>query len=242
MAIGSLSRMSRAALIALGAVTILAAGCSSSGTTGIGSSDVVRIRTVDTVPNSGNAAININNGTVAGSQTFFSGTDYRFLEPGNATVTFTFDVNTTTYESIPTNVLGGQTYSVLVMGRADITDPSDPRYPIATIVQDNQAATASGTADLRVVLAGPDAGGVDVIVNGTTVASNVAYEAVVPYANYPAGTINVSIVNHASHAVLVPTTPVSAGTGHSVTAFLVEPTEPAGATVATYALDTLTDF
>ncbi|HEY3330329.1 MAG TPA: DUF4397 domain-containing protein [Capsulimonadaceae bacterium] len=242
MATGRLTRFSRVALIALGAIAMLTAGCGSTTSTGIGASDIVRIRTVDTVPNGGNAAININNGTVAGSQTFFSGSDYRFLQPGAATVTFTFDVNTTTYQSVPETLLGATTYSAIVFGRTDVTDSADARFPSAIVAQDHQTAAAAGTADLRIIIAAPDAPNVDVLVNGAVVASNVAFKTVVPYANYPAGSVSVSIVNHATSAVLVAATPVTLGTGHSVSAYFVEPTVKTTVAAPTYQISTLVDF
>ena len=97
-------------------------------------------------------------------------------------------------------------------------------------------------AAVVVIAAAPDAAPVDILVNGAVAASNVTYQTIVPYASFPSGTLQVSVVDHGTGASLVPATPVVARSGHSVTAILTEPTVKTVTVAPVYQINSAVDF
>ncbi|WP_345817528.1 DUF4397 domain-containing protein (plasmid) [Paraburkholderia sp. PREW-6R] len=63
----------------------------------------------------------------------------------------------------------------------------------ALLAADDTSPAASGQARLRVIHASPDAGPVDILVNGQVVLSNVAFGTISNYLTVPAGTYTVQV-------------------------------------------------
>jgi hypothetical protein len=63
----------------------------------------------------------------------------------------------------------------------------------ALLANDENSPAATGQARLRVIHASPDAGPVDILVNGQVVLSNVAFGSISSYLTLPAGTYKVQV-------------------------------------------------
>src|SRR5579883_718895 len=158
------------ALIA--AVLCVVTGCTSNSRNG----NVAEIRTVDACPNGGNANVFINEGTASGVQTFFQASPYLFIGSGTAGFQFTLSaapgVNFTAANEA---IAAGGVYSAVIVGRADVTDEIDARFPKLLFVQDDTGSVPAGSAAVRVLNAAPDSPNVDLVVDGTAKVSNISY-------------------------------------------------------------------
>jgi len=166
-------------------------------------------------------------------------------------------------------------YTTYLIGRADVLPLTiahvDPRF-LQTVVAGDKGAAAnyqasasgsvtavytdppSGQANIRILNGAPDAGPVDVLINGKAAFTGVAYPALpsgvtgpnaaaVPavnpataYAALPSGTLSVQINAAGTSTVLVPPTSIGVGSGQSYTIIVTET-----AATPTYSLATETD-
>lgn len=206
----------------LGGAALLA-GCGGSGSSNSASPQV---RAVNALSNGGNATIFVNGTTVSGSQSYFSASGYQSLGNAASSVTFTLSgvSSGTSFPPVTANLLIGNYYSAILVGRADITAPVDPRYPSVIVTADTLTTPSSSQAELQIVQAAPDAGGVDILVNGTTVASGAAYKSVSSYFGEPSGNVTVQVSQTGSNTVLVTPQTLSLSSGHVYTIYVVEPT------------------
>jgi hypothetical protein len=227
--------------IALGfaaaALIITLAGCSSSS--GL-SSGADLIRTVDAIPNGGDATIDVNSGTVEGDQTFFTASPYLYINPGPSIFSFVLSTNPAiVYPTVDSTLVGNSHYTAVLTGRADISTATDPRYPQVLVLQDDQTVPPGGNERVRFINTAPDAGAVDVLVNGTALFSGVTYPAATAYVNVPSGTISVSIRQTGTTNIIVPATQVRVPAGGALSLF---GTETAVSPTVTYGVSSVTDF
>ena len=259
-----------AALLGAGAVlaSLLSAGCGSST-----SDPTARIRGVDLSPNAGTAGVLGNSYALGGDLNFGEGSPYLFTGQGVSTFGYTTSTSTpstvtTTYPASPTLQLNtGSFYTAYLIGIAALPDVSvakpDARL-LQTVVTGDKGAAAgytatpyadppSGSANLRILNGAPDAGTVDVLINGKVAFTAVAYPpfptraattdtsdpAVTPVTLYqvvPAGTLSVQVNATGTATVLVPPTNVSVSGGGAYTLVVTEPT-----TTPTYGVYTASD-
>lgn len=271
-----MSKQSRAygalGLIVAGATAL--AGC---GGVGGGSTDTVRVRVVDAATNAATVNVLVNSSSGYGDQSnppvgdvgnfspyLYAGTGtstFSYISsaaPSTTPVTTTTTAGTTTTSSaIPNSVTlaSGKFYTAFVIGRADVL-PTDVKF-LHVVVTDDNTATPSDQAQLRVINAAPDGGPLDILVNGATPAptfAGVTYKIAqgtflsAPYASVPVGTLNVQVNVAGTATALSPTTGTSITTtaGHRYTLIVTEPTAPdasilAPTTLPTYALQLLQD-
>jgi len=249
---------------------LLSAGCGSSG-----SDPTARLRGVDLSPNAGTAGVLGNSYALGGDLSFGQGSgSYLFAGQGISTFGFTTSIGTpsgatTTYPVSPTLQLNNNSfYTAYLIGLAALPDVKpgkpDPRL-LQTVVTGDRGAAAgyvtsspysdppSGQSNVRILNAAPDAGPVDVLINGKPVFINVAYPAfptrvattdttgaavtpVTLYQAVPSGTLSVQVNATGTATVLVPATNVSASGGKAYTIVVTEPT-----TTPTYGLYTSSD-
>lgn len=248
-----------AALLGAGAAlaALLSAGCGSSG-----SDPTARIRGVDLSPNAGTAGVLANSYALGGDQNFGEGSPYLFSGQGVSTFGFTTSTGTPTgvtitYPPNPTLQLNNNSfYTAYLIGIAALPDVSaakpDPRL-LQTVVAGDRGAAAgytagvaysdppSGSANLRLLNGAPDAGPVDVLINGKVAFTAVSYPvlptraattdstapAVNPVTLYqavPSGTLSVQVNATGTAKALVPATNVSVSGGDAYTLVVTEPT------------------
>ena len=193
----------------------LISGCSSSS----GSSTL--LRTVDTV-SSGTASTYLNGTLFAPAQTYVEASEYISVSSATDALTFTLSsAPSGTFAPVEEPIGSGSLYTAIIFGRADITNPTDIRYPRMSVVQDDRTSPGSGNSRVRVVHAAPDGVAYDVTINGTNEATNVGYTSVSGYNDISAGAEVISVENTGT------TTPVVTGTfsfnaGQLYTIFIVE--------------------
>ena len=204
--------------------TALLAGCGGGGSSNnIGSSP--QIRAVNAISNGGSGTISVNNSVVSGSQGYFGASSYQSLGSPASLVTYSLSAASgITYPSVTANFSVGNFYSVILVGRADITTASDPRYPSVIITSDTFTTLSSGQAALRIVQAAPDAGAVDVLVNNVAAASGAAYKSVSGDIGEGSGNLTVQVNQAGTNTILVSPQTISVTGGHVYTVYVVEPT------------------
>ena len=213
----------RAVLLALTAVggAALLSGCGSSGTTNNGSGAL--IRAIDTSANGGTTAVFVNSSQV-GTQSYFGGTSYQNEAAGLDSATFSLSATSgTTYPVLTQSFLAGEYYSLILVGRSDVTSPADPRYPTLIATQDTFTTASTSQAAVRVVGAAPDLGPVDVLVNGSVVAGGAAYKSVSSLVTAPSGGVSVQVNTAGTTAAVVPAQTINLTAGHVYTFYVVEP-------------------
>ncbi|HEX5323181.1 MAG TPA: DUF4397 domain-containing protein [Capsulimonadaceae bacterium] len=195
-------------------------GCSSNSP----NSNVAEIRAVDACSNGGTATIIINEGTAAGQQTFFQASPYLFLQGGAAGFQFTLTGPPAGTFAAPNEVIAaGGVYSAVMIGRADVTDEIDARFPKLVFLQDNTGRIAGGSAGLRVLNAAPDSPNVDLVVDGAVVASNTSYAHNSGYVSVPPGGRSVQVNQAGTSTVLAGPQNISLAVGKHYTIYFVEP-------------------
>ena len=260
----------RGALVALAAIAgvLVSAGCGSSSST-----DSAHVRAVNVASSAGNAAVTVNGGAIDGNMAFGQISNYNFIGQSSSLFGFTTSVTFPTPTTLPVGptltLSTGSFYTGYLIGRADAAiKTTDPRF-LQSVVTGDRGASASytpslpytppptGSANIRILNAAPDAGPVDVLINGRTAYAAVAYPRfpTVPPGS-PAGTPTPAVnpvtaylavsasaptiqVNAAGTAtVLVPTTPLSVSSGNVYTVLITEPTITP---TTTYGLQTVPD-
>lgn len=248
---------------------LLSAGCGSTT-----SDPSARVRGVDLAPNAGTAGVLANSYAMGGDLNFGQGSSYIYAGQGVATFGFTTSAATppgvtATYPLNSTLQINNNSfYTAYLIGLASLPDISlgkpDPRL-LQTVVTGDKGAAAgytasapytdppSGQANLRILNGAPDAGTVDVLINGKPAFTNVAYPAfptrvaatdttapavppVTLYQAVPSGTLSVQVNAAGKATVLVPPTNISVSGGKAYTVVVTEPV-----TTPTYGLYTSSD-
>jgi len=248
---------------------LLSAGCGSTS-----SDPSARVRGLDLSPTAGTAGVLANSYAMGGDLNFGQGSPYIYAGQGVSTFGFTTSAATplgvtATYPPSSTLPLNNNSfYTAYLIGLTALPDVSlgkpDPRL-LQTVVTGDRGAAAgytaaapysdppSGQANVRILNGAPDAGTVDVLINGKPVFTGVAYPAfptrvastdttapavtpVTLYRAVPSGTLSVQVNASGTSTVLVPATSVSVSGGKAYTLVVTEPT-----TAPTYGLYTASD-
>lgn len=236
----------RAGALALTGASLVAliAGCGS------GSTNAARIRSVDAAVNAGTANIIVNNASAYGDQQPFGQgnntiSPYLYLGTGSTT-SFTYTTSASTSSGVTFNTTTLQLsdnvfYSAYLIGRADVAGNSF----LNVVVTDDSHTVPAGKALIRVLHAAPDAGTINVQVNGAAPGpafSGIAYVTPTssfysaPYVAVSPGTLSVTVTSASGGSTLVPATTVTVSTGSAYTLIVTEPT-----TAPTYALQRVQD-
>jgi hypothetical protein len=247
--------MNRFLCMVAGTLAVFIAGCSGSSSS---SSSVARIRAYDGATQAtGAATIYINSGSANGDQNYEGVSQYLYVNSG--TSTFAWAVNTLTgglVTSFPVVLNSGSVYSAILLGNAD--DQFGSASPILDVTVDDQTAPPSGDANIRIIHDAPDAGPINVYINGNEEQANYAYpgttitgltaaqqEAGTPFSlqNFPytgvaGGSVTIKIVDAGTSATIAGPTTFTVTAGSRYTFFVLEPTvNPA----PTYTLQQITD-
>lgn len=265
------SQQQRGAAIALAAITavLAGAGCGSSSN----STDSSHIRAVNVAVNAGNASVTVNGGAVDGNLAVGQVSKYNFIGKGDSTFGFTTDVALGSLVQLrvgPTLALNnGSYYTGYLIGRTDVTNKNtDPKFLQSVVTGDRGAAVnytlsspyaapPSGSANIRVLNAAPDAGPVDVLINGKIAYAAVAYPVfptvpvsippakiapavnpVTAYIAVPASGQTIQVNAAGTGTVLVTAAPFVISSGNVYTVVITEPTV---VPTLTYGLVTVTD-
>jgi hypothetical protein len=238
----------------LSAAALLLAGCGGTSL----NSNVSRIRAYDgATGTTSTATIYINNGSANGSQNYAAVSSYLYVTSGSSN--FAWAVNNLTGGSVTpfaANLNQGSVYSAILLGRADVEFGSSS--PILDITLDDQTSPPSGDSRIRLIHDAPDAGPVDVYINGTLQQSAYAYPGTTitgltasqialgtpfslqtfAYSNVTSGSIKIQVNEAGTSTVIAGPTSFSVNSGSKYTFFLNEPTvTPA----PTYTLSQITD-
>lgn len=196
---------------AAGAAATLAliplAGCGGNSNTG-----GTQIRAINAIPNGGNANVTAGPTAVATNLAFFNATLYLPTNSVTENVDFTLsDLPTTIFTPLAVPFINGSYYTDTLMGRADITNTSDPRYPTVVNTLDDRTSPQNNDTRVRVINAAPDLGPVDVSIDNPLVTPpvipigvNVPYKTLTAYTETLADTFTVT-------AYLTGTTTIVAG-------------------------------
>ncbi len=235
--------------VALATIAALAAaGCGSSSNT-----DTAHIRSVDVAVNAGNASVTVNGGAVNGNQTFGQMTGYDFVGQGLSTFGFRTDATLLANILLPISTTltlnTGSYYTTYLVGRSDVAGRASSSFLQAVVTGDRGAAAEfsspalyvappSGQAYIRILNAAPDAGPVDVLIDGKPAFPAAAYPAlpkpisgttpaanpVTAYEAFSSSSLTVQINAAGTATVLVPATSVSVSSGNAYTLVVTEPT------------------
>jgi len=209
-------------------------GCSSNSPNG----NVAQIRAVDACSNGGTATIFINEGTAAGTQTFFQASRYLFLQSGAAGFQFTLTAAPNTIFTAPNeSITSGGVYSAVMIGRADVTDEIDARFPKLLFLQDDTGAPAGGSASVRMVNAAPDSPNSDLIVGGAALSSDISYAHNSGYVSVATGSRSVQVNQTGTNTALVGPQNFTFTAGKHYTIYFVEP----DVNTPTFGLELLSD-
>lgn len=227
------ARSLASALIAVVCVAVLA-GCSQNSPNG----NLAHIRTIDAVPNGGQATIFVNEGTATGTQSFFHASPYLFIGSGAAGFQFSLSAQPSiTYTAANQTISNGGIYSVVATGRADITDEIDARYPRLIFLQDSTGSVPANSAALRLVNVAPDSPDVNLVVNGASEATNISYLHNSDYIAVPAGRPTLEVESSGTSTALAGPTAVTLSAGQHYTLYFVEP----DVTTPTFGMQVLSD-
>ena len=205
---------------ALSGIALLS-GCGGGG--GNGSSNA-QLRAIDVSANGGTASISANGSQIGGNQGYSSVSSYQGRSGGPASVTFSLSAASgTPYPALTQNFLAGSYYSLILVGRADVTSPTDPRYPSVIAIQDTFGSSYTSQAAVRLVYAAPDAGPVDVLMNGAVVATGATYKSVSALFSQATGNVTIQVNQTDTGTVLVPLQTIGLSAGQVYTLFVVEP-------------------
>ena len=200
-------------------IACLLSGCGGS----TNSSSFANLKSYDAVPNGGTATVSASGASTA-SLTAFTTSAYVNASAGLESASFTLTgppaITSPTY---PVSLNSGVFYTAIVLGRADVSS-SDSRYPKLVIAGDDQTTPQSADCRIRVVQAAPDAGTVDVLVNGIDTSANTAYSTVTSYSELAAGSETVEVRTSGTSTFIVPSTVFTTLAGHRYTLYVTEPT------------------
>lgn len=208
-------------LSALGEAALLA-GCSGSSSDSSGNAEV---RVVNACSNGGSSTVSVNGSSISSNQNYFSASSYNSKGGGTSSLSFSLSNNSSiSYPAAIQNFLAGNFYSLILVGRADITSPSDPRYPTLIVASDTFTTPSTNQASVRFIHAAPDAGNVDVLINGTTALTNIAYKSIGSYISEPSGNVTFQYNQTGTSTALVSSQTIGLSAGHVYTFYIVEPT------------------
>ncbi len=192
-------------------------GSSNNGTTN------AQVKSYDAIPNGGTAAVTVSGGLNA-TVTAFNGSAYVFATPGLQNASFTLTGPPTfTSPNYATSINSSAYYTAILVGRDDVAS-NDARAPQLVLAGDDQTSPSSADSRIRVVNAAPDAGNVDVLVNGVNTAPNTAYPSFTSYSELAAGSATITVRQTGSATIIVPSTVFSTTAGHRYTIYVTEPT------------------
>ncbi len=224
----------------LSVAALFISGCGGSSL----SPNVSRIRAYDgATGTTAQAAIYINNGSANGDQNYEQVTPYLYVNSGAST--FAWAVNGLTGGAttpFPANLNAGTAYSAILLGRAD--EQFGTSSPILDITADDQTAPPSGDSRYRLIHDAPDAGAVDVYINGQKEKSGYAYPGTTVvgvsqvqlgegtpftlqqfgYSNVAAGSVKVQVNEAGTNTIVAGPTNFSVTAGSRYTFLLLEPT------------------
>jgi hypothetical protein len=227
--------------LALICISGLIAGCSGSSTN---SSSVAQIRTLDETTNGVNVTVLVNNSATFGQQTLTSPTpSYLFINHGLSQFSYTTLEADNTTSNLPTGTSpyisnftlnNGTNYTAYTIGRPDlVTTVTTLPFPYGSmqdvVFPDTHSTPSSGNVNLRFFDAAPDAGtatsGVDITVDGTTVATDVRFGAITNFTSAAAGTHTLNVFKTGTSTSLL-TAPASLtfGAQKAETIIVQEPT------------------
>ncbi len=248
-------RMARGVAVSLVSALSLAllAGCGGSGGT-----DSARLRAVDAATDSGTANILVNSSATYGDQSYFAVSSYFYIGSGSSSFTALANTQSSSTQARTNSysLSDGQFYTAYLVGRPTTALPTNTGFSEILVTNDSKPTLTGNQAAIRVIDAAPDAGGVDVLVNGSAPApsfSGVTFQKAVDntfvgtYIPVPAGTLSVRVNLTGTSKAIIPATTVNVQAGRGYTLLVTEPTAgtaatgTVGGTAPTYALQTTSE-
>ncbi|SDD55256.1 protein of unknown function [Cupriavidus sp. YR651] len=186
---------------------------STVSVTGCGGDDdgpaAARLRVLHASPDAPNVDVFVDGGKVLSNVPYPTVSNYLNVSPGTHRITVNAAGTSTTVLDVSPNLGSGAAYTAIAANFV-----ANIQMLLAT---DRITPAASGQASARVVHAAPDAGPVDIVINGQKALANVPFGAISDYLNLAPGNYIVQ-VNAAgtSTTAIQSVLAVSAGTNYSV--------------------------
>jgi hypothetical protein len=210
-------------------VVLASALVAACGGGGDNNSSPARLRVLHASPDAPNVDVYVDGSKVLSNVPYPTASAYLTVAAGAHEIKVNATGTTTTVIDVKPNLASGGAYTAIAANFvANIQ---------ALLATDETSAAPAGQARVRVIHAAPDAGPVDILVNGAVVLSNVSFGAISSYLTLPAGSYNVQ-VNAAgtSNTAIQATLAVSAGANYSAVAIgsvKTSPTNPLALKVLT---------
>jgi len=144
-----------------------------------------RLRVLHASPDAPNVDVYADGAKVLANVPYPALSQYLSLPAGQHRIQVNAAGTTTTVIDVSPTLVANTAYTAIAAGFLANIEP--------LLATDATTAAPSGQARLRVIHASPDAGPVDVLVNGQVVLSNVAFGAISNYLSVPAGTYTVEV-------------------------------------------------
>ncbi|WP_322029467.1 DUF4397 domain-containing protein [Paraburkholderia sp. J76] len=189
--------------------TILLASCGGGGDDD--NTPGARLRVLHASPDAPAVDVYVDGTKVLSDVTYPTVSSYLNVRAGSHVIKVNAAGTSTTVINVNPSLAAGGAYTAIAANfLANIQ---------ALLATDETTAPPAGQARVRVIHAAPDAGPVDVLVNGQAVLTNVPFGAISNYLTLPAGTYDVK-VNAAgtSTTAIEATLTVAAGTNYSAVA------------------------
>ena len=144
-----------------------------------------RLRVLHASPDAPNVDVYVDGTKVLSNVPYPALSQYLSLPAGQHRIQVNAAGTTTTVIDASPSLGANAAYTAIAAGFLANIEP--------LLATDETAAAATGQARLRVIHASPDAGPVDILVNGQIVLSNVPFGAISNYLSVPAGTYTVQV-------------------------------------------------
>lgn len=156
------------------------AGCGGDSSVSLAS-----LRVLHASPDAPNVDVYVDGTKVLANVPYPTASSYLSLPAGQHRITVNAAGTSTTVIDVSPNLGSGNAYTAIAANFVASIQ--------ALLATDETATAPSGQARVRVIHAAPDAGPVDVLVNGQVVLSNVPFGAISSYLTLPAGSYTVQV-------------------------------------------------
>lgn len=171
-----------------------------------------RLRVLHASPDAPNVDVLVDGNKVLSNVPYSAVSSYLTLTAGTHRITVNAAGTATTVIDVSPTLAADGAYTAIAANFVASIQP--------LLATDQTQAPAAGQSRLRVIHAAPDAGPVDILVNGQVVLSNVAFGAISSYLPLAAGNYNVQ-VNVAGTATTAIQATVSLGSGVNYSAVAI---------------------
>jgi hypothetical protein len=170
------------------------------------------LRVLHASPDAPNVDVYVDNGLTLANVPYPTASNYLTIPAGAHNIKINAAGTTTTVINVSPSLSVDGFYTAIAANFVASIQP--------LLATDNSAAPPTGQARLRVIHAAPDAGPVDILINGQVVLSNVPFATISSYLTVAAGTYDVK-VNAAGTSTTAIRASITADSGNNYTAVAI---------------------